>query len=158
MHDFCSSGWFVIRMAWTKENHDGFFTLSCHRLGSDCQSNNRMDVVFWTIVVINCHCIHDGFTKYVIIFKNQLTKSHFQTFVYNYFSDVYIAETVHPDIRATLASVPGFAMSAGLSVIWILRYFWSSRIVAYIAAVPPSLCLIMFCFLPETPYWLIGKV
>ena len=49
-------------------------------------------------------------------------------------------------------------MSAGLSVIWILRYFWSSRIIAYIAAVPPSLCLIMFCFLPETPYWLIGEI
>ena len=75
-----------------------------------------------------------------------------------YFSDVYIAETVHPDIRASLASLPGFAMSSGLSVIWILRYFWSSRIIAYISAVPLCLCLIMFCFLPETPYWLIGKV
>ena len=68
---------------------------------------------------------------------------------------MYIAETVHPDIRASLASLPGFALSAGLSVIWILGYFWSSRIMAYIAAIPPSLCLIMFCFLPETPYWFI---
>ena len=43
-----------------------------------------MDVVFWTIVNINCHCIYDGFTKYVTKIKNQLTKSQFSTKLLGY--------------------------------------------------------------------------
>ena len=68
---------------------------------------------------------------------------------------MYIAETVHPDVRASLTSLPGFAFSAGLSIIWILGYFWSYVAIAYVATIPSILLLVSFCFLPETPYWLI---
>merc|ERR1712045_678605 len=103
-------------MAWTKENHAGFFTFSCYWMGTDCHSNIGMDVVFWTLFIIHCYCIHDGFIKYVTNLNCILPE--FQTWLdIRDFSDVYIAETVHPDIRASLASLPGFAMSSGLSVI-----------------------------------------
>ena len=51
--------------------------------------------------------------------------------------------------------MPDFLLAFGTWSIWILAYFVSWRITAYIAMVPPILiCLIMF-YLPETPYWLI---
>ena len=69
--------------------------------------------------------------------------------------NVYIAETAHPDIRATLASLPGFADSIGISSIWILGHFVSWRTIAYFAVLPFGL-LFPICFiLPETPYWLM---
>ena len=71
--------------------------------------------------------------------------------------DVYISETAHPDIRATLASLPGFADSLGISSIWILGHFTSYRMVAWFAVVPFILLIPIFCYLPETPYWLIEK-
>ena len=70
-------------------------------------------------------------------------------------SDVYISETAHPDIRATLASLPGFADSIGISSIWILGHFVSWRIIAYFAVLPFCLLFPIFFFLPETPYWLV---
>ena len=70
-------------------------------------------------------------------------------------SDVYIAETVHPDVRASLTSLPGFSFSAGLSIIWILGYFWSYVAIAYVATIPSAILLIAICFFPETPHWLI---
>ena len=69
--------------------------------------------------------------------------------------NVYISETAHPDIRATLASLPGFADSIGISSIWILGHFVSWRTIAYFAILPFCLLFPTFCFLPETPYWLV---
>ena len=71
------------------------------------------------------------------------------------FSDVYIAETAHPDIRATLGSFPGFVISIGLSLIFIFGYFCHWRTIAYLAALVPIIEIMLLIFLPESPYWLM---
>ena len=36
----------------------------------------------------------------------------------------YISETVHPDIRGSLLTLPPFFLSAGYMYTWIIGYFW----------------------------------
>ena len=67
----------------------------------------------------------------------------------------YISEIAHPDFRATLASFPGFALSVGLSLVWVLGYFFTWQTMAYLAIIPPSLLIILLLYLPESPYWLV---
>ena len=71
--------------------------------------------------------------------------------------NAYISETVHPDVRATLASIPGFAMSVGLSTIWILGYFSHWRTIAYLSSIIPLVMVLVLWYLPESPYWLIEQ-
>ena len=44
----------------------------------------------------------------------------------------YISETVHPNIRGTLATLPAFMMAAGMLMVWIIGYFLTWRMTAYI--------------------------
>ena len=69
--------------------------------------------------------------------------------------NVYIAETVHPDIRATLASVTGFAYSLGICILWFFGYFFSWQTVAFLSTIPTILVFLGFLYLPDSPYWLI---
>ena len=67
----------------------------------------------------------------------------------------YISETVHPKIRGSLATLPPFMMAFGMLVTWILGYFLSWRMTAYLLIIPPLILTIFLLPLPETPYWLI---
>ena len=67
----------------------------------------------------------------------------------------YISETVHPSIRATLMTMPGFMIAAGMLLVWTLGYFLTWRIIAHLLVIPPILLILSILPLPETPYWLI---
>ena len=69
--------------------------------------------------------------------------------------NVYIAETVHPDVRATLASITGFAYSLGICTLWFLGYFFSWKTVAFLSTIPTILVFLGFLYLPDSPYWLV---
>ena len=56
-----------------------------------------------------------------------------------------------------MTSLPGLIISFGVSTIWILGYFCSWRIIAFVGAIPPSFLTIILCLYPETPYWLVEK-
>ena len=68
---------------------------------------------------------------------------------------VYISETVHPSIRASLVILPAFFMAFGLLLVWIIGFFLSWRTTALILMAPPTLLTLLMLPLPETPYWLI---
>ena len=56
-----------------------------------------------------------------------------------------------------MASLPGFALSVGLSMLWVLNYVLEWRILAYLAIIPGSLLFLMVFYLPETPFWLVEQ-
>ena len=68
---------------------------------------------------------------------------------------VYIAETAHPDGRATLSSFVGLFYSFGVCLLWILGYFFNWQTLAFLATVPTLLSFVGFLILPDTPYWLV---
>ena len=135
----------------TKKDIDVIITFCYHWLGSNSQPHFCwMDAIHWTDCYFHCFISYACFIKYL---SGQL--QFLETTKHLPISDVYIAETAHPDIRASLASLPGFGFAVGISIIWILAYFWSYIVVAYVATIPSALLLISFCFFPETPQWLI---
>ena len=68
---------------------------------------------------------------------------------------VYVAETAHPDGRATLTSLVGLSFSFGVCILWILGYFLDWQSLAFVSTVPPILTFVGFLFLPDSPYWLV---
>ena len=71
--------------------------------------------------------------------------------------NAYISDTVHPDVRANLASIPGLAINVGVSTTWVLGYFLHWRTISYLSSIIPLVVLLVLCFLPESPYWLIEQ-
>ena len=69
----------------------------------------------------------------------------------------YISETVHPNIRASIVTLPGFMNTLGILLVWSLGYFLSWRTTAYFLAISPILLAIIMIPFPETPYWLVGQ-
>jgi MFS family permease len=46
-------------------------------------------------------------------------------------------------------------LALGFLLVWILGYFLTWRMTAYVLIIPPLLLTFFLLFLPETPYWLI---
>ena len=69
----------------------------------------------------------------------------------------YISETVHPNMRASLITLPGFMIASGQLLTWTLGYFIPWRMIAYLMVIIPILLTLLIMLLPETPYWLIEK-
>ena len=69
----------------------------------------------------------------------------------------YISETVHPTVRPSLMSLPGFMVAFGLLLVWTLGYFLTWRYTAYVLVICPILLTVLISILPETPYWLIEQ-
>ena len=68
---------------------------------------------------------------------------------------IYISETAHPKIRGSLVTLDAFNIATGYLITWILSYFFTWRMTAYLLTIPPILLIILLLPLPETPYWLI---
>ena len=68
---------------------------------------------------------------------------------------IYISETAHPKIRGSLVTFDAFALSTGYLTTWILSYFLTWRMTAYLLAIPSMILILLLLPLPETPYWLI---
>ena len=64
----------------------------------------------------------------------------------------YISETVHPSIRGSLATLPAFMMSAGMVTVWIIAYFLTWRMTAYLLVIPPILLFLLMSLLPGANY------
>ena len=67
----------------------------------------------------------------------------------------YISETVHPNLRGSLATLPPFMLASGMLFVWIISYFFTWRITAHLLIIPPILSTFLLFLLPETPYWLV---
>ena len=68
---------------------------------------------------------------------------------------IYISETAHPKIRGSLVTLDAFALATGYLTTWILSYFLTWRMTAYLLAIPSMILILLLLPLPETPYWLI---
>ena len=68
---------------------------------------------------------------------------------------IYISEIVHPTIRGSLLVLPNFFVAFGSLFTWLVAYFFSWSMTAYISTITPTLTAILMVFLPESPYWLI---
>ena len=60
----------------------------------------------------------------------------------------YISETVHPNIRASIVTLPGFMNTLGILLVWSLGYFLSWRTTAYFLAISPILMAILIIPFP----------
>ena len=72
-----------------------------------------------------------------------------------YILGVYISETMHPKFRGSMLVLPNMGFAIGMLFIWIVSYFCTWRITAYVAITVPALMIAILGFLPESPYWLI---
>ena len=68
---------------------------------------------------------------------------------------IYISETAHPKIRGSLVTLDAFALATGYLATWILSYFLTWRMTAYLLTIPSIILILLLLPLPETPYWLI---
>ena len=68
---------------------------------------------------------------------------------------IYISETAHPKIRGSLVTLDAFALATGYLGTWILSYFLTWRMTAYLLIIPPMILIMLLFPLPETPYWLV---
>ena len=68
---------------------------------------------------------------------------------------IYISETAHPKIRGSLVTLDAFNVATGYLTTWILSYFLTWRMTAYLLTIPSILLFMLLLLLPETPYWLI---
>ena len=68
---------------------------------------------------------------------------------------IYISETAHPNIRGSLVTLDAFVLATGYLSTWIISYFLTWRMTAYLLTIPPIILIILLLPLPETPYWLI---
>ncbi|KAK5647717.1 hypothetical protein RI129_002609 [Pyrocoelia pectoralis] len=70
---------------------------------------------------------------------------------------VYVCEILQPRIRGYFGSLSTFGICLGSLLINIYGSFTSVRLAAYISIIFPSLFVIAFIALPESPYYLIMK-
>ena len=68
---------------------------------------------------------------------------------------IYISETAHPNIRGSLVTLDAFVLATGYLSTWIISYFLTWRMTAYLLTIPPIILIMLLLPLPETPYWLI---
>ena len=107
------------------------------------------------MVVIGWMFIANATDKY-LLFTGRLI-SAIATYAMMSAPSAYISEIAHPDFRATLASLPGFSLSVGLSLVWVLGYFFTWKTIAFLSIIPPSILIILLLYLPESPYWLVKE-
>ncbi|KAK5644843.1 hypothetical protein RI129_006143 [Pyrocoelia pectoralis] len=70
---------------------------------------------------------------------------------------VYVAEMSNPKLRGMFSSIPFASYSFGILLVYMLGTAVHWRLVAGISIVLPIVAIIMFCFLPESPAWLVKK-
>ena len=68
---------------------------------------------------------------------------------------IYISETAHPKIRGSLVTLDAFVLATGYLLTWIISYFLTWRMTAYLLTISPIILIMLLLPLPETPYWLI---
>jgi facilitated trehalose transporter len=72
-------------------------------------------------------------------------------------SRIYTSETTQPHLRGTLTALASIGISVGILLQYIFGSFLAWKTLSAISAVLPVLALILMCFLPETPNYLVAK-
>ncbi|KAF5307093.1 hypothetical protein FQR65_LT07152 [Abscondita terminalis] len=70
---------------------------------------------------------------------------------------VYVAEVSDPKMRGMFSSIPFASYSFGILLVYLLGTAAHWRIVSGLSIILPTLAIIVFFFLPESPVWLVRK-
>lgn len=70
---------------------------------------------------------------------------------------VYIAEMSDSKLRGMFSGIPFASYSFGILLVYMLGTAANWRLVAGVCTVLPAMSMILFCFLPESPAWLVKK-
>jgi facilitated trehalose transporter len=72
-------------------------------------------------------------------------------------SRIYTSETTQPHLRGTLTALASIGVSLGILLQYIFGAYLAWKTFSAISAILPVIALVMMCFLPETPSYLVGK-
>ncbi|KAK4880578.1 hypothetical protein RN001_008724 [Aquatica leii] len=67
----------------------------------------------------------------------------------------YVSEITEPHLRGVLITSGSIFAILGIFIQFMLGTFYNWRTCAIISCVFPSITFILFCFVPESPYWLL---
>ncbi|KAK4875499.1 hypothetical protein RN001_011921 [Aquatica leii] len=70
---------------------------------------------------------------------------------------VYVAEVSDPKMRGMLSGIPFASYAFGILLVYMLGTAAHWRIVAGLSVILPTLAILVFFFLPESPVWLVRK-
>ena len=68
---------------------------------------------------------------------------------------MYLAETIHPEVRGTLGLLPTTLGNGGVMLCYILGFWLDWSYLALVSAVIPLFFLVSMCMIPETPRYVI---
>ena len=74
---------------------------------------------------------------------------------YQIILQVYLAETIHPEVRGTLGLLPTTLGNGGVMLCYILGFWLDWSYLALVSAVIPLFFLVSMCMIPETPRYVI---
>uniref|UniRef100_A0A1Y1MTD9 Major facilitator superfamily (MFS) profile domain-containing protein n=1 Tax=Photinus pyralis TaxID=7054 RepID=A0A1Y1MTD9_PHOPY len=67
----------------------------------------------------------------------------------------YVSEITEPQLRGTLTATGSMSIFIGLVIQFLLGTNYNWRKCALISCAFPTITFLLFCFVPESPYWLI---
>uniref|UniRef100_H2MRD4 Solute carrier family 2, facilitated glucose transporter member 8 n=1 Tax=Oryzias latipes TaxID=8090 RepID=H2MRD4_ORYLA len=70
---------------------------------------------------------------------------------------LYISEMAHEKVRGTLGSCVQLMVVLGILLVYFLGLFMDWRWLAICCSVPPTLMMVLMCFMPETPRFLLSQ-
>ncbi|XP_076127106.1 solute carrier family 2, facilitated glucose transporter member 8 [Alosa pseudoharengus] len=70
---------------------------------------------------------------------------------------LYISEMAHERVRGTMGSCVQLMVVIGIMGAYIAGLFLGWRWLAVTSSVPPALMLVLMCFMPETPHFLLSQ-
>ncbi|CAG9827983.1 unnamed protein product [Diabrotica balteata] len=70
---------------------------------------------------------------------------------------IYIGEVANPTVRGTFGNSIAFTFYLGDFLIAVIGSYWSVQLTSCVCVTLPILFLILFSFMPESPYWLVMK-
>ncbi|KAF2901970.1 hypothetical protein ILUMI_04219 [Ignelater luminosus] len=68
---------------------------------------------------------------------------------------VYVAEISDPSVRGVFSSIPFASYAFGILLVYMLGSTTHWRLVAGLSVILPTVAMIMYFFLPESPVWLV---
>ncbi|KZS11508.1 Uncharacterized protein APZ42_024333 [Daphnia magna] len=68
---------------------------------------------------------------------------------------IYVSECSSPNIRGRLGSITASSLALGIWVAYIIGAFVEWDTLSFIFSALPVVFLLLTCFMPETPIWLL---
>jgi len=68
----------------------------------------------------------------------------------------YVAEITQPHLRGMLTATSSMCVILGILIQFLMGTILSWRNIAAINVIIPVTTIVALCFVPESPYWLIG--